>query len=200
MAGEVSVQSDGQRSVGSHIRFPRPLSAAPQRASVPCLPSTGRRWRTTWLVRAVTDRRSTATLRRLYRRPSTGALVAMRSRSRCFPKGLATFIGLRDQTCRTPYCDAPIRHRDHAQPLPWVGLQARRTGWVNADGATTPRNHPVGRCSPAAMRTACTQQNSLCQPTTATDRPRHPAISQRSRGKDRHRARRSRRRVGLGAL
>jgi len=26
------------------------------------------------------------------------------------------FIGLRDQTCRTPYCDAPIRHRDHAVP------------------------------------------------------------------------------------
>jgi Domain of unknown function (DUF222) len=65
---------------------------------------------------AVTDRRSAATLRRLYRRPSTGALVAMESRSRCFPKGLADFIGLRDQTCRTPYCDAPLRHRDHAQP------------------------------------------------------------------------------------
>jgi hypothetical protein len=32
------------------------------------------------------------------------------------PRGLAAFIGLRDQTCRTPYCDAPIRHRDHAQP------------------------------------------------------------------------------------
>jgi hypothetical protein len=43
-------------------------------------------------------------------------LVAMESRSRCFPKGLAMFIGLRDQRCRTPYCDAPIRHRDHAQP------------------------------------------------------------------------------------
>ena len=40
----------------------------------------------------------------------------MESRSRCFPKGLATFSGLRDQTCRTPYCDALIRHRDHAQP------------------------------------------------------------------------------------
>jgi hypothetical protein len=26
------------------------------------------------------------------------------------------FIALRDQTCRTPYCDAPIRHCDHAQP------------------------------------------------------------------------------------
>jgi hypothetical protein len=65
---------------------------------------------------AVTDERSRATLRRLYRRPSTGALVAMESRSRCFPRGLARFIGLRDQTCRTPYCDAPIRHRDHARP------------------------------------------------------------------------------------
>jgi Domain of unknown function (DUF222) len=65
---------------------------------------------------AVTDERAKATLRRLYRHPHTGALVAMESRSRCFPRGLAAFIGLRDQTCRTPYCDAPIRHRDHAQP------------------------------------------------------------------------------------
>lgn len=38
---------------------------------------------------AVTDERSRATLRRLYRHPKTGALVAMESRSRCFPKGLA---------------------------------------------------------------------------------------------------------------
>ena len=65
---------------------------------------------------AVADERSRATLRRLYRHPKSGALVAMESRSRRFPKGLAEFIGLRDQTCRTPYCDAPIRHRDHAQP------------------------------------------------------------------------------------
>ncbi|WP_193047536.1 HNH endonuclease [Mycolicibacterium baixiangningiae] len=63
---------------------------------------------------AVTDPRSAATLRRLYRRG--GALVAMESRARRFPKGLATFITLRDQTCRTPYCDAPIRHIDHAHP------------------------------------------------------------------------------------
>jgi hypothetical protein len=69
------------------------------------------------LVRsAVIDPRSRATLRRLYRHPRSGALVSMESRTRCFPKGLATFIELRDQYCRTPYCDAPIRHRDHAQP------------------------------------------------------------------------------------
>ncbi|WP_326546878.1 DUF222 domain-containing protein [Mycolicibacterium sp. ND9-15] len=65
---------------------------------------------------AATDARSRATLRRLYRHPKTGALAAMESRSRRFPRALATFIGLRDQSCRTPYCDAPIRHRDHATP------------------------------------------------------------------------------------
>jgi Domain of unknown function (DUF222) len=69
------------------------------------------------LVRdAVVDERALATLRRLYRHPTSGSLVAMESRSRLFPKGLAGFIGVRDRTCRTPYCDAPIRHRDHATP------------------------------------------------------------------------------------
>jgi hypothetical protein len=69
------------------------------------------------LVRdAVVDEQALATLRRLYRDPKSGSLVAMESRSRFFPKGLAGFIGLRDRICRTPYCDAPIRHRDHATP------------------------------------------------------------------------------------
>ena len=77
---------------------------------------------------AVADERSRATLRRLYRRPRSGALVAMESRSRCFPKGLAGFIGLRDQTCRTPYCDAPIRHRDHAQPHHRGGATSAENG------------------------------------------------------------------------
>jgi hypothetical protein len=64
----------------------------------------------------VVDERALATLRRLYRHPKSGSLVAMESRSRFFPKGLAAFIGFRDRLCRTPYCDAPIRHRDHATP------------------------------------------------------------------------------------
>jgi hypothetical protein len=53
-------------------------------------------------------------LRRLYRHPTSSALVAMESRARLFPKGLAYFIDVRDDRCRTPYCDAPIRHHDHA--------------------------------------------------------------------------------------
>ena len=69
-----------------------------------------------FITEAVADQRSQATLRRLYATPATGALVALESRARVFPKGLADFVGLRDQRCRTPYCDAPIRHRDHAKP------------------------------------------------------------------------------------
>ena len=65
---------------------------------------------------AITDERSKATLRRLYKQPESGALVAMESTARLFPKGLAQFIAFRDDTCRTPYCDAPIRHTDHATP------------------------------------------------------------------------------------
>jgi hypothetical protein len=59
-------------------------------------------------------------------------LVAMESRSRMFPKGLAAFIGLRDQTCRTPYCNAPIRHHDHATP--------------DRDGGDTSALNGLGEC------------------------------------------------------
>jgi hypothetical protein len=80
------------------------------------------------ILGAVTDERSRATLRRLYASPTNGALVAMESRSRLFPKGLADFITLRDQRCRTPYCDAPVRHRDHATPHRRGGVTSAGNG------------------------------------------------------------------------
>jgi hypothetical protein len=51
----------------------------------------------------------------------------MDSQRRIFPAGLSRFIQIRDQFCRTPWCDAPIRHIDHAQPH-------------NEDGATSEAN------------------------------------------------------------
>lgn len=54
-----------------------------------------------------------ASLRRLYVAPETGDLVAADSRSRFFTRALALLIDLRDQLCRTPWCNAPIRHHDH---------------------------------------------------------------------------------------
>lgn len=77
---------------------------------------------------AVVDEHSKAALRRLYRHPDSGALVAMESRSRLFPKGLAQFIALRDDACRTAYCDAPIRHIDHAVPHRHGGPTAADNG------------------------------------------------------------------------
>jgi len=56
-------------------------------------------------------------VRRLYTAPDTGDLVAKDSRRRLFPPPLRRFIQVRDDTCRTPYCDAPIRHLDHI--VPW---------------------------------------------------------------------------------
>lgn len=100
---------------------------------------------------AVADQRSRATLRRLYAHPRSGALVAMESRARLFPRGLARFIELRDQRCRTPYCDAPIRHRDHAQP------------WAKA-GPTTAANG-LGSC----QRCNYTKEADGWRVTTSTD-------------------------------
>ena len=66
-------------------------------------------------------------VRRLYTAPGTGELVAMDSKARFFPPGLRRFLQIRDDTCRTPYCDAPIRHDDHI--IPW-----------HKDGPTTAGN------------------------------------------------------------
>lgn len=53
-------------------------------------------------------------IRRLYRKPGAGELAAMDSHRRLFTDAQRRFIELRDQgTCRTPWCDAPIRQVDH---------------------------------------------------------------------------------------
>jgi len=52
-------------------------------------------------------------VRRLFTAPGTGQLIGMDSRARLMPTGLRRFIQARDAICRTPWCDAPIRHFDH---------------------------------------------------------------------------------------
>jgi hypothetical protein len=66
------------------------------------------------LVVDACTRRERVWLRRLYADPVTGELVAAEARGRFFRASLARFIRLRDRTCRTPWCDAPVRHADHA--------------------------------------------------------------------------------------
>jgi hypothetical protein len=52
-------------------------------------------------------------VRRLYTDPDSGQLVAMESSRRVFDGLLRRMLVLRDGRCRTPWCDAPIRHADH---------------------------------------------------------------------------------------
>lgn len=69
-------------------------------------------------------------IRRLYTAPTTGQLIAMDSMARRAPTGLGRFVDIRDQTCRTPWCDAPIRHRDHVLAF----AEGGRTSDANLQG------------------------------------------------------------------
>ena len=55
-------------------------------------------------------------IRRLFTRPRSSELAAMESRRRTFTGNQRRFVIARDQYCRTPYCEAPIRHIDHITP------------------------------------------------------------------------------------
>jgi len=61
------------------------------------------------------DGRARVFLRRLYTRPDGRDLVALDSRRRRFGGGLRRMLVLRDQTCRTPWCDAPVVDADHVE-------------------------------------------------------------------------------------
>lgn len=52
-------------------------------------------------------------VRRLYADPHSGVLARSESRRRLFAGALRRQVILRDQVCRTPWCDAPVRHVDH---------------------------------------------------------------------------------------
>jgi hypothetical protein len=71
-----------------------------------------------------------AWLRRLYVRPETGSLVAMDSTARKVPGKLGELLRLRDQICRTPWCDAPIRHHDHVRAV----IDGGETSELNGQG------------------------------------------------------------------
>lgn len=67
-------------------------------------------------------------LRRLFTHPTTGELVAMESRSRAYPQGLARYMRIREVLCAGPYCDASIRHADHIRPHAEGGLTSALNG------------------------------------------------------------------------
>jgi hypothetical protein len=89
-----------------------------------------------------------AALRRLYVAPDTGRLVAMDAASELFPDGLGSFLDLRDQTCRTPWCDAPIRHHDHVTPRAAGGPTTVRNGQGLCEQCNHAKQAPGWRAHP----------------------------------------------------
>jgi hypothetical protein len=98
-------------------------------------------------------------VRRLFTNPVTGDLIDMDSRRREFPVGLRRFFVVRDEVCRTPWCDAPIRHADHV----------RRA----ADGGETSADNGQGLCE------ACNQAKEAPGWETSAARagPGHPVTT-----------------------
>jgi hypothetical protein len=80
------------------------------------------------LARRLVRAADKAWIRRLYTAPETGELVAMDSRSRLFPRNLRRLVVLRDQICRTPGCNAPIRHADHVRAVARGGSTSAANG------------------------------------------------------------------------
>ena len=75
-------------------------------------------------------------LRRLWTAPGGRDLVAMDSSRRLFSGVLRQLIGLRDATCRIPWCDAPARQVDHVVSFARGGA----TSAANAMGACQRHN------------------------------------------------------------
>ncbi|SMX85627.1 protein of unknown function (DUF222) [Brevibacterium sp. 239c] len=76
-------------------------------------------------------------IRRMFTRATDGQLVGMESRGRIFTGQLRQMVIYRDDVCRTPWCDARIRHADHADGYASGGA----TSWENGSGLCAACNY-----------------------------------------------------------
>jgi hypothetical protein len=85
------------------------------------------------LARRLTTDADKAWIRRLYANPTGTDLVAIDTRRRLFDGPRRQLLVARDQFCRTPWCDAPIRNADHITR--------------HADGGPTTTDNGQGLCA-----------------------------------------------------
>jgi hypothetical protein len=90
-----------------------------------------------------------AWVRRLYAVPETGRLVAMDSTARLMPDQLARMIRLRDQRCRTRWCDAPIRQSDHIRAVAEGGETSEPNGQGLCEARNRAKQAPGWRARPS---------------------------------------------------
>lgn len=93
----------------------------------------------------------------------TGRLVGMTSKQRLFADGLGDFVAQRDLgICRTPWCDSPIRHRDHIRPAGGGG----ETSADNGQGLCEACNH--AKQAPGWRQQAVDDQRHTVETITPT--------------------------------
>ncbi|MET3922679.1 DUF222 domain-containing protein [Arthrobacter sp. UYEF20] len=112
-------------------------------------------------------------LRRLYTAPGTGDLVAMDSRARLFPPGLRRFLQARDDTCRTAYCDAPIRHLDHVIPWSEGGATTAANGSGLCEACNYTKQTPGWTVRPRPGPAGTNRQRHALELTTPTGHSYH---------------------------
>ena len=113
-------------------------------------------------------------LRRLYTHPAHGELVALESRAKRFPEALREFLVLRDQTCRTPWCDAPVRHGDHVVPHAQGGPTSAANGQGLCEACNYTKEAPGWAARPTHDSRAGRHQVEISTPTGHRYRSRPP--------------------------
>ena len=103
-------------------------------------------------------------IRRIYANPDDNSLVAMDRKGIVFTGALRRLLFARDgETCRTPWCDAPVRHGDHVTPRARGGRTTldggqglceacnyakESPGWRHQTESQWPRRHTVRITTP----------------------------------------------------
>jgi Domain of unknown function (DUF222) len=119
-------------------------------------------------------------IRRLYNNPTTDQLIAMESRRRNFPAAQRRFLRIRDQYCRTPWCDAPIRHIDHVARAAGGGGTTTDNGQGYCEACNYAKETPGWRASVVALNP---HEVEIRTPTGHRYRSRAPGLPGRSRTK-----------------
>ncbi|WP_110205009.1 HNH endonuclease [Nocardioides daejeonensis] len=159
-----ATSSDAKTATGSALAEPRITEPGIGTFGLPAAAARD-------LVAQALDTNAGAWLRRLYAHPTSGQLIAMDSRSRVVPPALAKFITLRDQTCSTTWCDAPIRHIDHVRPV----VAGGKTVAYNLQGTCEACNH--AKQAPGWRQHAMTAPDGTVVITTRTPAGQHRATS-----------------------
>jgi hypothetical protein len=116
-------------------------------------------------------------LRRIFTAPGGGQVISVESRRRLFTPGQRRWIKLRDQYCRTPWCEAPIRHVDHVQRHDDGGPTSIDNGQGLCQACNHAKQAPGWRARPGPGGTVTT-----ITPTGHRYRSRPPSLPGRPRG------------------